>query len=155
LPPGSLALEPVLVPCNRGCFFAWIDPAGAINIQVIDDCGYRKLASPFVVAGTSTQLVGCAYAHNDGAKNQLFLAYTTLSTGGFEELRANVFTYDVLGGVPTITPGTAIVLHTTSRASPVQSRWRRLRSMSATVRLYGNQPLRSAPSAKCRLRGRT
>src|SRR5262245_10208138 len=90
-PLGALALEPVLVPCNRGCFYAWVDAPGAVNIQVIDDCGYRRLASPFVIAGTSnggllhfTQLAGCAYANNDGAQNQLFLAYTALGTGGFE-----------------------------------------------------------------------
>jgi len=120
---GLLAIDPVTAPCNGGgCFFAWRDGSGRINIQVINDCGKPALTSPFLVAGTldgggviavrPTQLAGCAYADSDGARNQLFLAYTTWNSVTFrEELWGNVFEFHA--STATITPSTSPdLLHT-------------------------------------------
>ena len=120
-----LAIDPVTVACNNGgCFFAWIDANGVINIQVIDDCGYRVLPTPYQVAGTGfgggplplpTQMAGCAYANGDFAKNQLFLAYTMWG-GATQQLWGNVFRLEVVSGVPTILPGVPVLLDTAASA---------------------------------------
>jgi ELWxxDGT repeat protein len=123
---GFLALDPVLVPCNDGCFYAWIDPFGRVNVQVIDGCGYRALTAPHVVAGTSnqgggvlsvhlTQIAGCTYADGDGAKNQMFLAYTAWDSNlSRDVLYGQCFEFTTPAGVRTLTAHPRITLQTST-----------------------------------------
>lgn len=111
-----LALDPVMTPCNNGCFYVWVDPAGDVNIQIINDCGNRVLATPHKIShgfgplALPGQIAGCEYDDPSTVEketNQMFLAYTQI-VGGVERLMGNVFAFDGT----TIVPGAPCTLRT-------------------------------------------
>lgn len=125
--PG-LALDPVVVACNNGCFHVWRDNNGVVNIQVIDDCGHRALGTPYQIPGTGdalpfaiTEIAGAAYGNNttgsgvNNARNEMLLAYTVWDPNlHAQKLFADTFRFATVGGVPTLLPSTSgpMLLHT-------------------------------------------